>query len=110
VTHIGATGTRALKFSQISIKTEDGKKVLSVDAENTGERWLRGNLWIDLYDSSGSSMGRFDGGRQRMYPGTSARFMVDLSGVKNAAYKALIVVDCGGDDVFGANISLVLKE
>lgn len=110
VTHIGSTGTRMLKFNQIRLASENGERLLSVDAENTGERWLRGNLWVDLYDSKGAYAGRFEGGRQRMYPGTSARFTVDLVGVKSASYKALIVVDCGDDDVFGANVSLVLKE
>lgn len=110
VTHIGTTGSRSLKFNQVALKSEEGKRILNIDAENTGERWLRGSLWMELYDSSGVSLGKFDGGRQRMYPGTSARFTVDLTDVKGATYKALVVVDCGGDDVFGANLSLALTE
>jgi hypothetical protein len=110
VTHIGASGSRQLKFSQLQLAAEKDTRVLLVDVQNTGERWLRGTMWVDLYDSGGKHLAKIDGGRQRMYPGTSVRFSVDLVGVQPATYKALIVVDCGGDDVFGANVNLVLKQ
>jgi hypothetical protein len=110
VTHIGATGSRLLKFNQIRLSADNEKRLLVVDVENTGERWLRGTMWTELYDSGGKLVGKFDGGKQRIYPGTSARFTINLIGVQNSSYKALIVVDCGGDDVFGANVNLVLKE
>jgi type II secretory pathway component GspD/PulD (secretin) len=85
-------------------------EALVVDVENTGERWLRGSMWAELYDSEGKHVGKYDGGKQRMYPGTSVRFSADLVGIQTSSYKALIVIDCGGDDVFGANVNLVLKE
>ncbi len=110
VTHVGATGSRKLKFSQFSLKAENGKRVLVIDLENSGERWLRPNVWAELYDAKGTYVGKFDGGAQRLYPGTSARFKSELVGVQDADYKALVVADCGGDDVFGANINLFLRE
>jgi hypothetical protein len=110
VTSIGSTGTGALKFTSIRLQADNGKRFLIVDAENTGERWLRATLWAELYDSEGAYVGKFDGGRHRVFPGTSARFTAELQGVKGTTYKALIVADCGGDDVFGATVSLVLRE
>lgn len=110
VTSIGATGTGTLKFTNIGLQAENGKKYLIVDLENTGERWLRATLWAELYDSKGNYVGKFDGGKHRMFPGTGARFKAELQGVTGTTYKALIVADCGGDDVFGANVNLVLRE
>jgi hypothetical protein len=110
VTHIGDSGSRQLKFSQMRLSADNGRKVLAVDVENTGERWLRGTLWVDLYDSKGAYVGKYDGGKQRLYPGTSVRFTTELTGVQNATYKALIVVDCENDDVFGANVNLEIRE
>jgi P pilus assembly chaperone PapD len=110
VTHLGSSGTRQLKFSQLRLTAENDKRFLVVDVQDTGERWLRGSLSVDLFDSAGKHVVKLDGGTQRMYPGTSVRFSVDLAGVQEAAYKALIVVDCGGNDVFGANVNLVLKQ
>jgi hypothetical protein len=108
VTHIGQTGTGKLKFAKVQLASTDGRRRLLVDAENTGERWLRGPLWVELYDGGGALVGRYDAIRLRIYPGTSVRYTVDLSGVMAGTYKALIVIDCGGDDVFGANLNLVL--
>ncbi len=109
VTHVGVSSTRQLKFPQIKLAAENEKKILVVDVENTGERWLRGTAWVELYDSKGKYTGKFEGGKQRMYPGTTARFKMDLVGILSDSYKALIVVDCGGNDVFGARVNLVLK-
>ena len=92
----------------MQLGAKDGKRQLLVDVENTGERWLRGTLWVELYAKEGALVGRFDAGRLRMYPGTSVRYTVDLAGVLAGSYKALIVIDCGDDDVFGANVNLVL--
>ncbi len=110
VTHIGSTGSRQLHFSKFQLTAENGRKVLAVDLENGGERWLRPSLWVELYDEKGAFVGRFEGGAQRLYPGTSARFRAELVGVQDAEYRALVVADCGGDDVFGANVNLHLRE
>ncbi len=110
VTHIGATGERRLQFSQFQLSAENGKRVLAVDLENTGERWMRPTLWAEVYDAQGTYVGKFEGTAQRLYPGTSGRFRVELVGVQNGAYKALVVADGGGDEVFGANINLVIRE
>ncbi|TFG81179.1 MAG: hypothetical protein E4H20_10360 [Spirochaetales bacterium] len=110
VTQVGESGTRQVKFSQLKLVAENGKRSLLADVENTGERWLKGSFNLDLYDSNGGFVGRFESVQQRMYPRTSVRYSVDLVGVANGSYKALIVVDCGGDDVFGVNVNLVLKD
>ena len=110
VTHVGQTGSRKLKFAKVQLAAADGRRQLLVDAENTGERWLRGPLWVELYDTGGALVGRFDAARLRIYPGTSVRYIVELAGVLAGTYKALIVIDCGGDDVFGANLNLVLAQ
>ncbi len=109
-TNISATGTRRIRFMQVLLAADKEKRSLIVDLENTGDRWLRVTLWTELYDAEGRYVGRFEGGTHRLYPGTTARFPADLVGVRDATYKALIVADCGGDDVFGADVSLVLKQ
>jgi hypothetical protein len=110
VTHVGQTGSRKLKFAKVQLASTEGRRQLLVDAENTGERWLRGPLWVELYDQGGAMVGRYEAIRLRIYPGTSVRYTIDLAGVLAGTYKALIVIDCGGDDVFGANLSLVLAQ
>jgi hypothetical protein len=108
-TTIGSSGTTQLKFAGLRLAADGGKRVLEIDAENSGERTYRAKVWVDLYDSRGGYVGKFEAGDRRLYPGTAARFTADLTGVSDASYKALILVDCGDDNVFGANVNLVLK-
>ena len=108
ITNVGTGGTRALKFSSIRLLQETDKRVLAVEMENTGEQMLIGRLWTELYDSGGKLVTRLDGEQKRLYPGASSRFALELVGLQEVTYKALVVVDCGGDDVFGASVKLVL--
>jgi hypothetical protein len=110
VTQIGETGSRKLKYLKTKLLREDEKKILQVDIENSGERWLRPLLWAELYDEKGSYIGRFEAGRLRIYPETSVRFRVDLSQVPKGHYKALVVADCGGNAVFGATYTLRFEK
>jgi hypothetical protein len=109
VTNIGDTGTRALKFTDKQLITNGNERTLQLDIENTGERWLRPSIWAELYDANGVSIGRFDGGRLRLYPGCSGRFKIDLSQVPPGSYQALTVADNGDDYVFGAQFKLEIK-
>ena len=109
VTHIGDSGTRSLKFLSSKLFRQKGRLLFQLEAENTGERWLRSVMWVELYDLKGAFVGKFEGGRLRLYPGTSVRYTADLTSVPNGTYKALAVIDCGGKDIFGANFNLVLK-
>ncbi|WP_304511437.1 hypothetical protein [Desulfobacula sp.] len=106
ITQIGDTGTRKLKFVKTKVLKTDDKRILQIDIENTGQRWLRPDLWVELYDEKGISAGKFEGGKLRIYPGTSVRFRIDLSRVPKGTYKAMVVADCGGEDLFGATYTL----
>lgn len=105
-TQIGDTGTRKLKFLKTRLLKEDKRRILQLDIENIGERLLRPALWAELYDEKGKSVGKFEGGKLGVYPATSVRFRIDLSQVPKGKYKALVVADCGGDDLFGATYTL----
>jgi hypothetical protein len=104
-----AAATRQVRFSKLDLEEKDGRPVLTVDVENIGERWMIGELSAELYDSDGDFTGRYPGGQRRLYPGASARFAVDLGGLDRGKYQALLVLDSGGDDVFGADVTLVLQ-
>lgn len=107
VTHIGGTGETAVAFTdQALFQTEDGTRTLLIDVENTGERSMRPNLWVELHDSSGRRRGRFESEKRRLYPGTSVRFAVDLTDAPGGSYQALVVVDNGDEHVFGAQYGL----
>jgi hypothetical protein len=106
VTSIGAGGARKLKFINVELVQEKDRKLLRVDIENAGERWLRPYSYVELYTDKGEPAGKFEGERLRIYPGTSVRFTFDMSRVKDGAYRALIVLDNKDSSVFGAQYTL----
>jgi hypothetical protein len=108
-TSIGATGSVELKFAGFGLDQSGSGRSLQIDLENAGERMYRATVWADVYDEKGQYVGKFEAGQRRLYPGTSARFAADIARIPLANYKALILVDCGDDNVFGANVTLVLK-
>lgn len=110
ITNIGETGSRQLQFLEPKLIREEGKRVLQIDVENIGERWLRPNVWVELYSTDGSSIGTFEGSTQRVYPGTSTRFKVNLDAVQEGTYKALVVADCDNEDIFGVNYTLNIEK
>lgn len=110
VTHISGTGSRALKFLNTDLIRQSEKRILQVDVENIGEKMLWSRLWLELYNKEGANMGRFEGKTAYSFPGTSIRFGIDLSEVPEGEYQALIVADCGKDDVFGMTYTLKLKD
>lgn len=109
ITQIDDTGARKLKFVKTKLLKTDEKRILQIDMENTGQRWLRPGLWVELYDEKGIAAGKFEGEKLRIYPGTSVRFRIDLSRAPEGKYKSLVVADCGDDDLFGATYTFKLE-
>ena len=106
VTHLGETGVRKIQFLKTDLIRSGNTKSLTIDVLNTGERWLRPFLSADLVNEKGVSLGRFDGGRWRLFPGTSVRYTIDFGSIPDGRYKALIVLDNKDESVFGAQYTL----
>ncbi len=110
ITNMGDTGSRQLKFFEPKLLREENKRMLQIDIENIGERWLRPMVWIELFNEAGTSVGTFEGSKQRVYPGTSTRFKINLNSIKEGTYKSLVVADCGNEDIFGVNYTLKIEK
>ena len=110
VNHLSDSGGRRLDFLDTRILRTGADRILEIDLENIGERWLRPLVWAELYDENGDFVGRFEAGKLRIYPGTSARYKVDLTDVPGGEYRAVVVADCGADDVFGATYMVIFEH
>jgi hypothetical protein len=110
ITHVGDTGVKELRFLGTKlVKTEKGRS-LEVSLENVGERLLRPAVYVELFNLNGEKVGKFAAAKRRTYPGTSICQRIDLSDIASGTYKALVVADCGGDDIFGINYTLKIEE
>jgi hypothetical protein len=106
-THFANTGVKKIEFLDTKIVEErPGERILQVDIANIGDIGFRPDVYVELFDSKGASMGKFTGIAYRIYPGTSARERIDLSKVPSGTYKAMVVIDAGGEDIFGAQHTL----
>ncbi len=106
-TSIANTGVKKIQFLGATIvNKQDGKPALQIDVENTGDIGMRPDMYVELFNEQGVSLGKFPGVKYRVYPGTSVRQLIDVSTVKKGTYKALVVVDAGGDDIFGAQYTV----
>lgn len=110
ITNIGNTGAGELEFLNANLVNEKNKRLLQIDTQNNGSRWFKPILWVELYDSQGNYIGKFEGGQSRLFPGTSVRYRIDLTNVPIGDYKALVVADCGDENVVGINYTLKFIE
>jgi hypothetical protein len=107
VASIPDTGKKEIEFTSAGLmKNENEEIILSVDLSNTGERWLRPDVWVDLYSNDGSVVGRFTGIKKRLFPETSVRQYINLGVQKPGKYIALIVTDDGDEYIVGAEYKL----
>jgi len=108
ITEIGETGRSEVAFRNARLTTEAGKRLLDVDLENIGDRWLRTDVWLELHDATGRALGRFAAAKRRIFPGTSVRNRIELTAAPPGKYLALLVADGGRNDLFGTQIELDL--
>jgi hypothetical protein len=108
-THIVGTGQSVLQVPESNLELlEDDEVALRVIVENTGSRMIRPEIWIEIYGQDGTAFGRREGVQSRIYPGTSINQQIKLGHLDAGQYRALVILDGGGDEVFGAEYKLQL--
>jgi len=108
ITNIGNSGIRDIQFLGLDLARENENNVLNVFIENTGERLLRPELALELFDEAGNTAGIVKADPRKIYPGTSVGITLDLQGIKPGNYNGVLVADCDEDHVFGTNVSFEL--
>ena len=106
VTNIGATGASDMQFLGLELSEENDNNILNVVIENTGERILKPELSLELFDGAGNSAGIIKSDRRKTYPGTSIKVTLNIEGIKPGNYTGVLVADCDEDHIFGTNLSL----
>ena len=109
ITNIEDTGTSDVKFLGLDLGQQADNNILNVFIENTGERMLRPQLAVELFDKSGNSAGVIKADRRKIYPGTSVTITLVLKGMKPGGYTGVLVADCDEDHIFGTNVSFDLQ-
>ena len=127
ITTVG-DGYAELDFSNPRLFNNDlGQAIFSVDTENIGNRIAPASVYLDVYSMQGEVLGRIDAGRYFMRPGNPVNFTFDFSTVNNlieetnavgtevialdpGTYTTLMIVDAGGEDLFGSRFTIELEQ
>lgn len=104
--HFSGTGEMKARFFNKNLEKKSGKTFFSVDLENTGTLFYRGDFWIELFNQEGYPMGKLESPSRSVYPGCSVRFSTDVSHLKKGKYTALCVYDTRSNKVFGGKYQL----
>lgn len=108
ITEMGESGHSNIAFSNARLLHDGARREFDVDLANTGERWLRTDVWLELHDAQGRVVGRFAAPRRRTFPGTSVRNRMELTSAPAGKYLGLLVADGGRNELFGMQIELDL--
>jgi hypothetical protein len=109
VTNIGASGTIEPQITGATLTVDDGTVTLGVDVTNNGTRILDIDVWVELYDASGAFAGRWDGTTASVLPLSGRRYPIPMPEVVSGSYTALVVLDCGENNVFGASVPISIE-
>lgn len=109
ITTIQDTGTIMPQIVHTELVQEGEAFRLNLDVLNAGTLFVRVSSWAELYTQDGELVGKFEGRRTSIFPDSAKRFNIDLEGVSKDTYIALVVLDCGNNDVFGANFTLQIE-
>lgn len=108
ITHIGGNFNKDLKIADVKLTTIKTMPHAVIDVENTGDYLLSPHITFELFDQAGNSVGIIKSDKRKTFPGTSLRFKLPLKDIPSGKYKALLLADCGADNVFGMNLDLEL--
>jgi hypothetical protein len=109
ITHMGTSGRRDVEFLDARLLQEQDKQVFQLDVRNAGDRSFRPDIQTQIFGTDGDRVVTLQSESKRLLPETSARYRFDLSKLNPDDYEALVIVDCGDADVFGARYSLIME-
>lgn len=106
-THVSGDVPHRLRIDNASVVTgRAAERELTFELINTGDAAYRPNVSVEIFDAQGASMETLEEQRGLIYPGTSTLQRFALTDLPAGQYEALVVVDTGAPEVFGAQIRL----
>lgn len=100
VTNIG-TSVPSLKIIKKGMENIGDKKYFIVDVENTGILFQNPKLTLKFLSNQGKLEKTLETQTERLYPGSSARFMAESNGLTPGKYTAFLLLDNGDGRLFG---------
>ena len=103
--NIVGTGVTSLSFIDTAFEFDNAILFLS----NTGTKWIDANIKIDIYDSTAKIISSYTTTGNMIYPGLERQFGLRLVPLLPSEYYAVIVVDCGNNQIFGHQVNFKIR-
>jgi hypothetical protein len=110
ITNIGQTGLRNLDILQANLITGETDRNLLVEIKNSGQLLLRPEVRVEIYEQGGSQIKTFKSRKKRIYPNGVRKDKYSINNIPPGKYNALVIADCGGEDVYGRQFALSVEE
>jgi len=108
ITNINRETITDITIIDSRLRQTESQNFLVCDIQNTGNTLVITDFQVELYNFDGNCLGIYSGEQRAVYPKMSTRLQVELGDVSPGKYKALIILDCGKNNVFGADYTLEL--
>lgn len=105
VSNVGQ-GTPALKIANKGLQEINGKKYFIADVVNTGDWFLNPKLAVKFLDKQGKLAKSLETQTERLYPGSSVRYLADSADIPDGKYTAFLLLDNGDGRLFGDTFEL----
>lgn len=109
VVNIGK-GDPSLKILDKTLTEQDGKQLYFLDVANNGDFFLNPKLTLKAYNDKGQLINTFTDQEQRIYPGSSVRYTLDISNLKPDHYTGFLLLDNGDKHLFGDRFELTISK
>lgn len=111
VTNMAESGKVQLDFVDPRLDDDDQEgAIFVVSIRNSGWRLVRPQGYLDLYDANGGLVTRIEDNPALIFPEAEVGRSYRLGHLPPGNYTAVVVVDAGAEDVFGARYTLKLEE
>lgn len=107
VTNVGPA-TPSLKVVKKGMENMNNKKYFAVDVENTGNLFLNPKMTIKLFSKQGKLEKTLETQSDRLYPGSSSRYLADGEGITQGQYTAFLLLDNGDGRIFGDSFEIAI--
>ncbi|MFA9372318.1 MAG: hypothetical protein ACERIH_11470 [Labilibaculum antarcticum] len=96
-----------VKFQNAEINYTEGRKLLMIDLEDTGELYHKVVVSSEFFETtSGNTAGVYYSPKQSIHPNNSKRFIIDVSELEDGDYLATLLANCEDESFFGVNVSI----
>jgi hypothetical protein len=109
ITNVGNGGNCAVQLFNPRLEQKTEGYIFTVDCKSVGSLLANVIPWVDIFDDSGNKIVTVAGNKRTIYPECSASLFFNLGQLEKGGYRALVIADCGNDQVFGGQYELEIR-